>query len=102
MTYLEKETDAIYKAYAAYEKALAELQATCEHNTLLEAGRQSMQFFSDLPYIRICEDCGVEAESHYGSWKKLAGRAYKVSREEVYKNRPKQTWIPEDLREKYL
>lgn len=102
MKYLRDETDAIYKAYAAYQKGLEELQANCVHQTLVEANRESMEFFSDLPYIRICEDCGTEEKSHYGSWKVLTGRAYKVNRSEVYSNRPMQTWIPDNVRYKYV
>ena len=100
MTYLEAERDAILKAYHAYNKALSKLQATCEHKTILLAGSQYMEYFRDLPAIRICEDCGLEEDARYGAWKKLTGRAYTVDRNEVYRNRPKQTYISEEDRKR--
>jgi hypothetical protein len=101
VTYLEKEVDAIYRAYADYQQALEKLQAECEHRVVLEAGRQD-NMWGDLPYIRVCEDCGTEEESAWGSrWNVLAGRAYPVSRAQVYECRPKQTYIPSEVIERY-
>lgn len=103
-TYLQLHTDAIYKAYHEYEKALAHLQATCEHKVILEADRQSQTYFRDLPYMRVCEDCGVEEESAWGiNWKILTGRAYPTKRDGkdgLYSRRPMKTYIPEEDRER--
>ena len=100
MTYLQAERDAILRAYHEYKTALPKLQESCEHKVLLEADRQSQTYFSDLPAIRICEDCGLEEETQWGSWKKLTGRAYRVSRDQIYRTRPMQTYIPEEDRER--
>jgi hypothetical protein len=102
--YLGKELDAIYRAYAAYDEALKVLQAECPHDIILEAPRQYMEFFNDLPPIRICEQCGTEEDSSsiYSSrFNTLTGRAYMVKREEVYANRPLKTYIPEEIKENY-
>lgn len=103
MTYLNTELDAIYKAYHEYEVALAKLQASCEHKTILESPRVPQVYFNDLPYIRICEDCGVQEESSWGSWKILTGRAYQVKRtgpNGAYSQRPYNTYIPDEARER--
>lgn len=92
--YLEKERNAVYSAYRAYDAALKALQETCEHSNILK--------YTDSGYLtyRICEDCGLEERSQWDSsyrYKHLGGRAYAVSFHELAAARPKSTYIPEEV-----
>lgn len=59
--YLAEHEAAIDAAEAAYRAALANLQATCGHHTVLR--------YEDSDYMayRVCEDCGVTCRAQWDS-----------------------------------
>lgn len=59
--YLAEQAAAIDAAEAVYRAALADLQAACEHRTILR--------YEDRDYteFRVCEDCGVTCRARWGS-----------------------------------
>jgi hypothetical protein len=83
----------IYEAYRAYDQALEELQARCEHKVVLGYAERQME------NRRICEDCGYEEANRWGNqyrWDKLGGRVYEVSWSVFSDARPVQTYIPDN------
>jgi hypothetical protein len=88
VAYLEEEYKAAVRGEVAYMDALLELQASCDHKTILK--------FTDSNYttFRVCEDCGYNESAMWDSPYKykdqrLCQRAYDVSRAEFYSATPR-------------
>ena len=75
-TYLLAEEQAIVDAMAAYQRALADLQAACEHRTVLRHEGKDYKSF------RVCEDCGItciaawDSPVHAKGERSLLGKRY--------------------------
>lgn len=69
----------IREAEAGYALSLLELRKNCDHEILLEAPYQALEYFGDMPELRICETCGLEEAGR--SHKYLKGRAYPAKRD---------------------
>lgn len=87
-TYLAQEAQAIEDAKAAYLEALRELQANCDHETVLKYTN------SEYRTTRICEDCGYFETAQWDSPlrykdQNLVKRAYDVSWDELHDAFPK-------------
>ena len=44
-----------------------EVQAECQHREVLEAPYQRSEYFSPMPAIRVCRNCGLTEYGRYGS-----------------------------------
>lgn len=90
--YLHDEWRAVMRAQRAYVAGLAELQATCEHPTVLRHEGTHGHI------VRVCEGCGyhesVRWDSPFGYRdQRLLGRAYEATRNQVNAALPKVTEV---------
>lgn len=91
-TLLEKtaaELQAVRDAKAAYEARVAEIQAECDHPTILKHTTEGYMTY------RVCEECGYNERSQWDSGyrykdQRLLKRSYDVSWSEFYRAKPRE------------